>query len=63
VGRPIRLYVCLLAATAPGKRAEGRASGGIGSTTLKPRFWGAHWGSCRDRYGVRWMFNHANAQA
>jgi uncharacterized glyoxalase superfamily protein PhnB len=20
-------------------------------------FWGAHWGTCADRYGVRWMFN------
>ena len=20
-------------------------------------FWGADWGSCLDRFGVRWMFN------
>jgi uncharacterized glyoxalase superfamily protein PhnB len=22
-------------------------------------FWGATWGTCLDRFGVRWMFNYA----
>lgn len=26
-------------------------------TPLMPMFWGSHWGTCLDRYGVRWMFN------
>jgi PhnB protein len=31
-----------------------------GSTELAPlqdQFWGAYWGCCLDRYGIRWMFN------
>lgn len=35
-----------------------------GSTDLMPlteMFWGATWGTCLDRYGVRWMFNFAPA--
>lgn len=26
-------------------------------TPLTPMFWGSHWGTCLDRFGVRWMFN------
>jgi PhnB protein len=29
---------------------------------LTKMFWGAHWGTCLDRYGVRWMFNSADAE-
>jgi PhnB protein len=25
--------------------------------------WGAYWGTCADRFGVRWMFNCANSPA
>jgi PhnB protein len=31
-----------------------------GSTELEPlaeQFWGALWGCCLDKYGIRWMFN------
>jgi PhnB protein len=28
---------------------------------LAKMFWGAHWGTCADRYGVRWMFNVPDA--
>jgi PhnB protein len=28
---------------------------------LTEMFWGATWGTCLDRYGVRWMFNFAPA--
>lgn len=30
-----------------------------GSEINKPQemFWGAYWGSCVDKYGIRWMFN------
>ena len=28
---------------------------------LSKMFWGAHWGTCADRYGVRWMFNVPDA--
>lgn len=24
---------------------------------LQPMFWGSSWGTCLDRFGVRWMFN------
>lgn len=30
-------------------------------TPLMPMFWGSHWGTCLDRYGVRWMFNSPTA--
>jgi PhnB protein len=26
---------------------------------LQDQFWGAYWGVCLDRFGIRWMFNHA----
>lgn len=27
---------------------------------MQEMFWGAYWGSCLDRFGVRWMFNVAD---
>jgi len=24
---------------------------------LQVMFWGAYYGSCKDKYGVQWMFN------
>jgi PhnB protein len=30
---------------------------------LADMFWGATWGTCLDRFGVRWMFNFAPATA
>lgn len=28
---------------------------------LTEMFWGATWGTCLDRFGIRWMFNFAHA--
>jgi PhnB protein len=25
--------------------------------------WGAYWGTCEDRFGVRWMFNCADSSS
>jgi PhnB protein len=25
---------------------------------LENQFWGAYWGTCLDRFGIRWMFNY-----
>jgi len=33
------------------------SEGGSDVQPLSKMFWGAHWGTCADRYGVRWMFN------
>ena len=33
------------------------SDGGTDVEPLSKRFWGAHWGTCADRYGIRWMFN------
>jgi len=33
------------------------ADDGTDISALTPMFWGAHWGTCCDRFGVRWMFN------
>ena len=27
---------------------------------MKDMFWGAYWGTCLDRFGIRWMFNCAS---
>lgn len=39
------------------------ADGGKISMPLQDMFWGAYFGSLRDRYGVQWMFNCAQAAA
>ena len=36
---------------------DGLAEGGTDVMPLNRMFWGAYWGTCCDRYGVRWMFN------
>jgi PhnB protein len=37
------------------------SDGGSDIQPLSKMFWGAHWGTCADRYGVRWMFNVPDA--
>lgn len=34
------------------------SEGATDSVPLAQMFWGATWGTCLDRYGVRWMFNY-----
>ncbi len=29
---------------------------------LADMFWGAYWGCCLDKFGIRWMFNHTSAK-
>jgi PhnB protein len=33
------------------------SEGGTDTADLQQMFWGALWGTCCDRFGVRWMFN------
>lgn len=33
------------------------ASGGTIEQELQEMFWGAYYGSCTDKYGIKWMFN------
>jgi len=33
------------------------SEGGTDCAPLADMFWGATWGTCLDRFGVRWMFN------
>lgn len=33
------------------------SEGGEVSMPMQDMFWGAYFGSCRDRFGVQWMFN------
>lgn len=48
---------------APDTRAETErlygllSEGGTDAAPLEDMFWGAYWGTCLDRFGVRWMFN------
>lgn len=34
------------------------SEGGSDIAPLEEQFWGAVWGTCLDRFGVRWMFNY-----
>lgn len=36
---------------------DGLSEGGVVETELQEMFWGAYFGSCTDRFGIRWMFN------
>ena len=33
------------------------SAGGSDLQPLQDMFWGAYWGTCLDRFGIRWMFN------
>ncbi len=37
------------------------AEGGSDRFGLQVMPWGAYWGTCADRFGVRWMFNCVDA--
>lgn len=39
------------------------SAGGAVEMELQDMFWGDYFGSCADKYGVRWMFNCAEKQA
>jgi PhnB protein len=39
------------------------ADGGSETTGLQDMPWNAYWGTCLDRFGVRWMFNCYEPQA
>lgn len=34
------------------------SAGGVVSMPLQDTFWGAKFGMCTDKFGVKWMFNH-----
>lgn len=36
------------------------AAGGQVEMELQDMFWGAYFGTCKDKYGVQWMFNCSN---
>lgn len=33
------------------------SAGGSDIMPLQDMFWGAYWGTCLDKFGIRWMFN------
>jgi PhnB protein len=35
------------------------SEGGSDVAPMQDMFWGAYWGCCLDRFGIRWMFNFA----
>ena len=39
---------------------RGLSAGGKVEMELQEMFWGAYFGSCTDKFGVRWMFNCRN---
>ena len=38
------------------------SAGGGDTSGMHDMFWGAYWGACLDRFGVRWMFNFVTAE-
>lgn len=38
------------------------SEGGSDIAPLADQFWGAVWGCCLDKYGIRWMFNYTPQQ-
>ena len=38
------------------------SEGGSDASGMQQMFWGAYWGTCLDRFGVRWMFNCSEPQ-
>jgi PhnB protein len=38
---------------------EALSSGGSENSGMQDMIWGSYWGSCLDRFGVRWMFSCA----
>lgn len=39
---------------------RGLAEGSTEGMPMTDMFWGAYWGTCLDRFGIRWMFNVNN---
>jgi len=39
------------------------SEGASDTAPMQDMFWGAYWGTCLDRFGVRWMINHATPAA
>lgn len=37
---------------------KGLSAGGSDIQAPQDMFWGSYWGTCLDKYGVRWMFNY-----
>ena len=37
------------------------SQGGSDIAPMRQEFWG-YWGCCKDRFGIRWMFNVSNQQ-
>ena len=37
------------------------SEGGSQTAPMRDEFWG-YWGSCKDRFGIRWMFNYSQGQ-
>lgn len=37
------------------------SEGGSEIAPMRDEFWG-YWGCCKDRFGIRWMFNYTNGQ-
>jgi PhnB protein len=53
------VYICLQPDTrADTKRLfDALAAGGTIEQELQDMFWGDYYGSCKDKFGVQWMFN------
>ena len=37
------------------------SDGASDQSGMQDMFWGSYWGTCLDKFGVRWMFNHTES--
>lgn len=42
---------------------EQLSAGGTDAMPLQDMFWGAYWGCCLDKFGIRWMFNYTEKKS
>ena len=54
-------YICIDAGSKPETKRlfDALSAGGKVTMELQDTFWGAYYGSCTDKFGVQWMFNHS----
>ncbi len=63
MGQDVRIGNNVTICLEPDTRAEtdrlyaALSEGGSDASGMQDMFWGAYWGTCLDRFGIRWMFN------
>jgi PhnB protein len=68
MGHPVTMGNNFYISISPDSKQEaerlfnGLSEGGKVEMPLSDQFWGAYYGSCRDKFGVGWMINYDSRQ-